>query len=156
VSAIPFPPHEQRAKAVVPRVRSLNDPTSRLATYPANEWRLPAATNVRSNSASAKCWSDVRVVIALVEADVFGATRTARAAQRDGVQHGAEHRAVGDVGTGDQCGEWHAAPVGQNVPFYATFRPVRRVGPSEVPPFGAFTEALSSELHFQAMPRRPS
>ena len=29
-------------------------------------------------------------------------------------------------------------------------------GPREVPLFGAFTEALSSELHFHAIPRRPS
>ena len=87
---------------------------------------------------------------------MLGAPRSARAAQRHCVEDLIDHGGVGHVRAGDQRADRHAATVGENVPFYATFRAIGRVRPREVPPFGAFTEAVSSELHFHAMPRRPS
>jgi len=98
----------------------------------------------------------VGVVVALVEADVFRATRAARTADGDCVEDLADHRSVGHVGAGDERCDRDATAVGEDVALYAAFRPVRRVRTREVPPFGAFTEALSRELHFQSMPRLPS
>jgi hypothetical protein len=151
-----LPAYEQTAEAIVPRVRALDDPAPRFAAYLADQRLLAAPSNVRSNSAKANRRRDVRIVVAFVEAQVRWASRTARAAHDHRVEHVADHRGVGLVRSADQRSYRHATAVGQDVPFYATFCAVRRVRPREVPPFGAFTEALSSELHFQAMPRRPS
>lgn len=84
------------------------------------------------------------------------APRSARATHDNGVEHLADHCSVRHIRAADERRDRDAAAVGQNVALYAAFRPVRRVRPREVPPFGAFTEALSRELHFHAMPRRPS
>lgn len=156
MSAASFPAHEQPPEAVVPRVRTLDDPASRLAAYLADERLFAAPSDVRSNSAQANRGRYVRVVVAFVETQVLGAPRAARAAHDHGIEHVVDHRGVRHVRSADERGDWHAAAVGQNVPLYATFRAVRRIWPREVPPFGAFTEALSRELHFHAMPRRPS
>lgn len=154
--AASLPAHEETAEAVVPGVRSLHDPTPRLAADHADQRLFTASSNMRTDAPQADCRSDVRVVVALVETDVLGAPRTSRAAHDDSVEHFTDHRAIRHVGAGDQCGERNATTVGQDVAFDATFRPIRRIWAREVPPFGAFTEALSRELHFQAMPRRPS
>jgi hypothetical protein len=156
VRATSLPAYEQATEAVVPRVGALDDPASRLATYFANEWLLAAPSDVRSNSAKANRRGDVRVVVALVEAQVLGAPRASGATYDYGVEHIANHRGVWHVRSADQRCDRHTAPVSQNMAFNATFRAIRRVRPREVPPFGAFTEALSRELHFQAIPRRPS
>jgi hypothetical protein len=87
---------------------------------------------------------------------VSGAARSTSATHDDGIEHLRDHRAIRYIGPADQCSDRNSAAVRENVAFYASFCAIRRVGPCEVPPFGAFTEALSSELHFQAMPRRPS
>lgn len=156
MSASSLPAYEQAAKAVVPRVCSFDDPASRLAAYLANQRLLAAPSDVRSDSAQANRRGYVRVVVAFVETQVFGAPRAARATHDNCVEYFADHRGVWHVRSADQRGDRHAAAVGQYMAFYAAFRPVRRVRPREVPPFGAFTEALSRELHFHAMPRRPS
>ena len=95
------------------------------------------------------------VVVALVEAQVFGASWTARAANDHGVEHVADHGSVRHVRSADHHGDRDAASIGQDVPLYAAFRAVRRVRAREVPPFGAFTEALSRELHFHRNATRP-
>jgi len=156
VSSATLPTHEQAAEAVVPGVGSLDDPSSRLAAHPPDERRFSASTNVGPDPPKSNCRRDVRVVVALVEAQMIGPTRATRPADGDRVEDVADHRSVGHVGAGDQRGQRHAASVSKNVALYAAFRPVRRVRSREVPPFGAFTEALSSELHFQSMPRLPS
>jgi hypothetical protein len=155
VSAAPFPAYEQATETVVPGVGALDDPAPRFAAYLSDQRRLAATSDVRSNSAKSKRRSDVRVVVALVETQVFGAPGASRAAHDDGVEHLADDVRIRHVRAGDERGDGHAASVGQDVPFDAAFRAVRRVWPREVPPFGAFTEALSSELHFSAAPRRP-
>ena len=155
MSPAPFPAHEQATESVVPGVGALDDPAARLSAYLADERRLTASPNMRSNPAEPNRGHHVRVVVTLVEAKVLWAPRTARTAHDDGVEHLADDARVRYVRAGDQRCERHAAPVGQNVSFDATFRAVRRVRTREVPPFGAFTEALSRELHFNAAPRRP-
>ncbi len=152
----PLPAYEQATESIVPRVCTLDDPTPRLAAHFADKGLFAAPPDVRSNSAKANRGSYVRVVVALVEAQVFGASGAAWATHDNCVEHIANHRGVWHVRSADQRCDRHAAAVGQDMAFYAAFRPVRRVRPREVPPFGAFTEALSRELHFQAMPRRPS
>lgn len=152
----PLPAYEQTTESIVPRVRALDDPTPRLATHFADEGLFAAPPDVRSNSAEPNRRSYVRVVVAFVEAQVLGASRAARATHDNRVEHLANHRGVWHVRSADQRCDRHATAVGQYMAFYAAFRPVRRVWPREVPPFGAFTEALSRELHFHAMPRRPS
>lgn len=151
-----LPAHEQTAESVVPGVRSLDDPTSRLAPHHSDQGLLPASSNMWTDAAQTDGGAHVRVVVALVETEVLRTPRTSGAAHDDSIEDFTDHRAVRHVGAGDQRGERDAATVGQNVAFDAAFRTVRRIWAREVPPFGAFTEALSRELHFQAMPRRPS
>jgi hypothetical protein len=95
----------------------------------------------------------VRVVVSLVETEVLGTARATRRAEDHRVEHLAHEPLVVDVGASDFCGQRNAPSVGQNVAFDATFRAVGRVGAREVPPFGAFTMALSSDDHFHWMPR---
>jgi hypothetical protein len=156
VRAAPLPSHEQAAEAVVPRVGAFDDPTPRLAADLADQRLFAAPSNMCSDSAYANRGGDVRVVVALVEAKVLRASRAAGTSHDHCIKNSADHRRVRHVGSADQCSERDTATVGQDVPFYATFRAVRRIWPREVPPFGAFTEALSRELHFHAIPRRPS
>lgn len=156
VSSTAFPPHEQATEAVVPRVGSFDDPPSRLAADAPDERLLATATDVRADTAKPNRRRDVRVVVALVETEVFWTTRATGTADGDSVEDFADHRSVRHVGSGDERCDRDAAGVGENMALYAAFRPVRRVRAREVPPFGAFTEALSRELHFQSMPRLPS
>ena len=82
--------------------------------------------------------------------------RSARAtgrAHNHGVEGLGDEPLVMDVGAGDLGGQRDAAPVGQDVALDAAFRAVRGVGAGEVPPFGAFTMALSRGDHFHWMPR---
>lgn len=152
----PLPADKQAAKTVVPRVGALHHPAARLATYLADQRLLATPPDVRTDSAQSDRWRDVRVVVPLIEAQVARTSRPTWATHDDGVEHLAEHRGVGHVRSADERSERHTATVRQNVSLYAAFRAIRRVRPREVPPFGAFTEALSSELHFHAMPRRSS
>jgi hypothetical protein len=156
VSASTLPAYEQSTKAIVPRVGSLDDPSSGLSADNTKQGLLAASSDVGTDTAQSNRGRDVRVVVALVEAQVLGAAWATRAANRHSVEDFADHGSVRHVRTADQRGDRHAAPVGQNVALYAAFRSVRRVRPREVPPFGAFTEALSRELHFQEIPRRSS
>ncbi len=151
-----FPPDEQAAKAVVPRVGSLHDPAPRLSADDTKQGLLAASPNVWTDPAQSNRGRDVRIVVALVEAEVHRSTRTTRATNRYSVEHFADHGGVRHVRATDQGCDRHSAAVSQNVAFNAAFRAVRRVRAREVPPFGAFTEALSSELHFQEIPRRSS
>lgn len=98
----------------------------------------------------------VEIVIAFVEAQVLRTTRSARSANDDAVENLADEPFVVHVRAGDAHRQRYAAAIGQDVPFDALFRPIGRVGARVVPPFGAFTEALSRDVHFHWMPRLPS
>lgn len=153
--AASFPANEQSPKTIVPGVGALNDPASRLPAHSTDEGLLAAPANVWANTAQANRGSHVWIVVTLVETEVFRSPRPTRATHDNGVEHFADYASVRNVCPCDDRCDGHAAPVGQNVPFNPAFCAVRRIWPREVPPFGAFTEALSNELHFSAAPRRP-
>lgn len=67
-----FPAHEEAAEAVVPRVRALDDPATRLAAHGAYQRRLTASTKVRTDSAQSERGQDVGIVVPLVETAVLG------------------------------------------------------------------------------------
>lgn len=138
----------------MPRVRALDDPTPCLSAHLADEGLFAAPPDVRSNSAAANRGSYVRVVVALVEAQVFGASRPRGPRMTTASSTSLIIAASGTFAPLISAAIGTPRAIGQYMAFYAAFRPVRRVRPREVPPFGAFIEALSRELHFQAMPRR--
>jgi hypothetical protein len=148
-----LPAHEQSAKAVVPRVGALNDPAAWLSANASEQRRLSATTDVGDDSSTADCGFRVGEVVALVQAQVHRSARTARPTQDDCVQHLDDQPLVVHVGSRDLRGQRHAAPVRQDVAFDPLFCTVRRVGTREVPPFGDFTIALSSDDHCHLMPR---
>jgi hypothetical protein len=147
-----LPANSQAAEIVVPTVGTLDHPTPRFAAHAANErWFAPAA-NVRSHAALACLVLAIPIVVALVEADVLWPARSTRGADRDRIKRGAYHPLVVDVRASKRDGEGDPAPVRQNVAFCAKFSAIGRIGAREVPPFGAFTEALSSDVHSRSSP----
>jgi hypothetical protein len=153
VSSDSLPANEQSAEAVVPGVGALHHPTARLALHAAEQRFLAAAPDVRRDPASSNGSLCVGVVVAFVETEIQRPARAARRAHDHSVKRLGHEPLVVDVGAGDLGGQRNAAPVRQDVAFDAAFRAIRRVRAGEVPPFGAFTMALSSEDHFHWMPR---
>lgn len=156
VVAFALPSDEQTAEAVVPGVGALHDPASWFAIDTAHQRRLSATADVRSDSASTHRGLRVGIIVALVQAQMLRTTRATRRTNDDTIEHLADHPLVVNVGARNTDRERHPAAIGQDVPLHPAFRAVRRVGTGEVPPFGAFTVALSSEVHSHWMPRRPS
>jgi len=156
VGANSLPAHEQAPKAVVPSIGSLHDPAARLALDASEQGLLAAAPDVRRDPARSNCCLSVLVVVPLVEAEVLRAAGAARRANHDCVERLADQPLVVDVGAGDLGSQRDSPAVGQDVPFDAAFRAIRGIRTREVPPFGAFTRALSSEDHFHWIPRLPS
>ena len=156
VGGLAFVTNEQSAKAVVPAIGSFDDPAAGLSANAAHERRLSAASNVRDHATIADLALGVRVVVAFVEAEILRATWPAWRAKHDSVEHRSGHPLVVDVRRGDLDGDRDAAPVRQNVAFCAEFCTIGRIGARVVPPFGAFTLALSSEHHFRSTPTRSS
>lgn len=153
MSANPLPADEQTAEPVVPGVRSLDDPAPWLALDAAEQRLLATAPDVRCDPTRANGRLGVFVVVPFVEAQVLGAARAARRSQDNRIERLPDEPLVVDVRAGDLGGQRNAAAVGQDVAFDAAFRPIRGVRAREVPPFGAFAMALSSEDHFHWMPR---
>ena len=150
-----LPSNSEGAEIVVPAVGAFHDPAAR-PTTPTAERILPTATNVRSDPASSDLLFAIRVVVALVEADVARATRPTRRAQRYCVEGLRNHPLVVDVRTGKRNCQRNTASVGQDVALGAELGTIGRIGTCEVPPFGAFTEALSREDQVQSIPRLSS
>jgi len=147
---------EQCPKAIVPAVGSLDDPAARLSTHAADERLLASPSDVRDDASITDLAFGVRVVEALVQAEVHRPTGPAWCAKHDGVERRAGHPLVVDVRSGDLDGDRDTAPVGQDMAFCAEFCAIGRIGARVVPPFGAFTLALSSEHHFKSTPTRSS
>lgn len=156
VGSLALVTNEQTAEAVVPAVGSFDDPAARLSANAAHEWRFSPASNVRDHATIADLALGVRVVEALVEAEIRRATWPTWRAKHDGVERRPGHPLVVDVRGGDLDGDRDAAPVRQDVAFCAEFCAIGRIGARVVPPFGAFTLALSSEHHFRSTPTRSS
>jgi hypothetical protein len=148
--------NEQPAEEIVPAVGSLDDPPARLSAHAPDEWLLASPSNVWDDASIADFAFGVGVVEAFVQAEVRGPTRPARCPKDDGVQRRAGHPLVVDIRCGDLDGDGNAASVGQDVAFGAEFCAIGRMGARVVPPFGAFTLALSSEHHFRSTPTRSS
>lgn len=156
VFALGFPSNEERTKSVVPGVCSLHDPSSRFLTVTTAARFFSPTTDVGAYAASRERSTNVRVVVALVEAGIDRPSRSSRGANHDLVEHFAHHPFVVHIGAGNFHGQRDAATVRQNVPFDAQFAAVGGILAGQVPPFGAFTIAPSSEAHCQSMPSRAS
>jgi len=153
VQSLAFPADAKRAKVVVPAVRPLDDPSTRATADASDERLLTAAANVWDDATCSGFVLRIGVVVPLVEAQVHRPTRTSRRADEDGVERGAHHPFVVHVRSRQGDGERNASAVGQNVAFAAEFCTIGRIRACELPPFGAFTVALSREVHAQSIPR---
>jgi hypothetical protein len=156
IGAFPLVPDDQAAEQVVPAVGPFDDPAARLATHAADKGLFASPADVWDDAPIADLAFGVRVVEALVQAEVRRSPRPAWRAKHDGVERGAGHPLVVDIGSGDLDGDGDAARVGQDMAFRAEFCTIGRIGARVVPPFGAFTLALSREHHFKSTPTRSS
>jgi hypothetical protein len=136
----------------MPAIGTFDNPPSRLAANTTDQRRLTSATDVRFHSAFACLLLGIIVVVPFVEADVLGQYRPEHSPNRNRIKRGTYHPLVVDIGAGQGDCQWNPATVGQNVAFRAEFCTIGRIWPRDIPPFGAFTEALSSEAHSRSSP----
>ena len=156
VSADGFPADAKSAEVVVPAIRAFDDPATRATANAAEQRRLATTTDVRTDSPSTNFALGVGVVVALVETEVARTSYPASGVQRNRIERGRGHPLVVNVGARQRDGDRDATPVGEHVTFGTKFAAVGRIWPREVPPLGAFTEALSREAQVQSMPRSAS
>lgn len=104
--------------------------------------------DVRRDAARSDRGLAVGVVVRLVETTVFGAPRAASRLEHHRIERRGERPLVVDIGAAQDDRERDAAPVGEDVSLDAQLRPVGRVRPREIPPFGALTMTASSAPHF--------
>ena len=156
VARLPLVADEQAAVTIVPAVGALHDPSAWFAASAAHQGLFTASADVRRHVAIPDLLLGVGVVVPLVQAEVVRTTRASRASMNDSVERGAGHPLVVNVSGGQLDADRYAASVGQNMAFCAEFSTIGRIGARVVPPFGAFTEALSSEHHFRSTPTRSS
>jgi len=136
----------------VPTVGALDNPASWFSPNATHQRRLASAPNVRLHVTVAGLLLAVLVVVTLVQAKMLGQQRPAAVLKGDGVQRGTDHPFVVGVGAGQRDGQGNTVPVGQNMPFGAEFSAIGGIGARDVPPLGAFTEALSSDAHSRSSP----
>jgi len=156
VGALPFVTNDQATEEIVPAVGPLDDPAAGLAADATHEWLFAPPSDVWDDASVADFAFCICVVETLVEAEIRRPTWPARRSKHDGIERGAGHPLVMDVRAGDLDGDGNAACVGQDVAFCAEFCAIGRIGARVVPPFGAFTLALSSEHHLRSTPTRSS
>ena len=156
IGAFPLVPDEQAPEQVVPAVGPFDDPAARLATHAADERLFSSPPDVWDDAPIADLAFGVRVVEALVQAKIRWPPRPAWCAKHDSVERRTGHPLVMHVRSGDLDGDRDTARVGQDMAFCAEFCAIGRIGARVVPPFGAFTLALSSEHHFKSTPTRSS
>jgi hypothetical protein len=156
IAGLSFPSDEKSPEAIVPAVGSFDDPPAGLAVDAPEQRRFAPSSNMRDDMAVARFVLRIAVVVALVEAKMDGVPRSPPSAKRHGIERRADHPLVVDISRGDRYGEGNTAPVGKDVPFDPFFRTIGRIGAGVVPPFGAFTMALSRLHHFQSTPRSAS
>ena len=149
---IAIPANQKAAELVVPRIGTLYHPSARLAAASPGERRFAPAAKVQLDSPFPNSGFAVRVVVPFVETQVSRSAGTARTMNRDRVQRVAKHPLVVDVGRRQYDRKREPRRVGQNVAFCPEFPAIGRIGTSEVPPFGAFTVALSIEHQLRSSP----
>lgn len=147
-----LPPDQQAAVLVVPAVGSLDNPSSGLAANTSDHALLASTPDVRDGAAIANLLFGIGVVVPLVEAQVLGSAWPTRRLEDNGVHGLADHPLVVDVGPRDRDRQGHASGVGQNVALRAELPTIGGIGAREVPPFGAFTLALSIEHQLKSTP----
>jgi len=140
----------------VPTIGALDDPATRTPANASDEGRFSAPTNVRLDASSANRGFAILVVVSFVETKVARTARPSRRSNGNRIERLAHHPLVVDVGAGQRDANRDATAVGQHMTFGAQLAAIGGIGAREVPPFGAFTEALSSEDQFQSMPRSSS
>ena len=140
----------------MPAIGALDDPAAWPTSYAADERLFATSTDVWRDATSFRFRFGIPVIVALVETDVFWTARSSWPANRDRIKRRADHPLVVDVGAGQHKANRYAATIGQYMALGAEFSTIGGIGTGEVPPFGAFTEALSSDDHFQSMPRSSS
>ena len=150
-----LPANSQRAEVVVPAVRALDHPATRPAAL-ALASLLAAPSKVGLDAARHNSSLRVVIVVALVEAEILRATRTARRADNHQIERLANHPLIVHVRAGQRDPEHDTAPVRDDVAFRSQLSTIGRIGTRELPPLGAFTEALSSEAQAHSMPRSSS
>lgn len=101
---------------------------------------------MRHDAASPDGRVRIGVVVPFVETEVSRPPRSARGADHDLIEDRADQPLVVHVRAGNTRGHGHAAAIGEDVPLYAGFRAVRRIGAGMVPPVGALTIALSNAV----------
>ena len=140
----------------MPTIGALDNPAARPSTYASNQRRFSPSTNVRLDASSTNFRFAILIVVSLVEADVVRTARPSWFSNGNRIKRLADHPFVVDVGAGQRNANRDAATIGQYMPFSAELAPIGGIRPCKVPPFGAFTEALSSDDQFQSMPRSSS
>ena len=153
MSADSFPSNQQSAEAVVPCVGALHYPAPGLAVHAAKQGLLAAPSDVRRDPARTHGGLCVSVVVPLVQAEMLRSSRPARCPQNHSIKDPGDEPLVVNVRAGDLGGQRDASAVRQDVTLDAALRAIRGVRAREVPPFGAFTMAVSSEDHFHWIPR---
>lgn len=137
----------------MPAVGSLDDPTSGLlAPNRPGERGLSATPDVRPDPAITSLAFWLLVVVPLVQAQVLRTSGASRRPEWNRVERPSDHVHIVDVGTSQRHRQRDTLAVGQNVTFCAEFCSIGRIGPGEVPPFGALTLALSSDAQSHSMP----
>ena len=99
---------------------------------------------------------DIRVVVALVEAQMLGTSRPTRTAENNRVERIGDEPFVVNVRARDHGSERNSAAICPHMALDAPLRAIGGVWTCQVPPFGALTIALSSDAHFHWIPRRLS
>lgn len=140
----------------MPGVGPLDNPAPWLSSNAPNERSLAPTTDVWRDAPRSDSRFYVSIIVALVEAQVFGASWATRTAQHNRVERVRDEPLVMDIRAGDLGRKRHATTIGEDVALDPPLCAIRRVRTGQVPPLGAFTIALSNEAHFHWMPRRLS
>ena len=152
VGADPLPADKEPSELIVPSVGPLNDPASRLASNAADHPTLAATTDVRDDAAPSDLVFAVGIVVPFVQAEVVRTPGASAGAKHRCVERRADHPLVVSVRAGDDRRQRNSSAIGQDVPFRAGFCTIGGIGAGEVPPFGAFTLALSIEHQLRSTP----
>jgi len=147
VSGFELPPDEQRPKPIMPTVRALHDPASRLAVHSPEQRRLALLADVRRDPPRSHRRVAIAEGIAFVEAAVLGAPHAASTSEHHGIERRSQRPLVMQIRPAQNDRERDAAAIGQNMALRAALGSVGWVRSREIPPFGAFTITESSAPH---------
>jgi len=98
VARFDFPADEQRAKAIVPAVRPLDDPPSRATVDPSEQRRLPFLPNVWRDAPAADRRVAVAERIPLVETTMLRPAHSAPFLEHHGIERRRQRPFIVEVG----------------------------------------------------------